>query len=228
MRYIKTIVCLANSRKNSGRCVAGKEVSLGRVGPWIRPVSGRPTAELSEYDRQYQDGSEPRVLDMIEIPFKTYKPTGHQVENHEIDPQYYWRKVGRFSWAKVRHLVDRDPVLWNRGPSSSNGLNDRVWADSAYELGNSLRFIRPEGAVWCFQTEEDGKKRVRAEFTYCGVRYRLVVTDPAVEKLLDLLPDGERSFTSAYLCVSLGEPYHRWCYKLVASVLTKSLVEGGI
>ena len=41
------IVCLANSRKISGRCIAGKIISEKR---WIRPISSRDSEEISEED----------------------------------------------------------------------------------------------------------------------------------------------------------------------------------
>jgi len=45
------MVCLANSRKLNGRCIAGKELEAGNaVRSWIRPVSKRENQAVSEYE----------------------------------------------------------------------------------------------------------------------------------------------------------------------------------
>ena len=66
---IKRIVCLANSRKEGDRCIAGKELLAdGSPGGWVRPVSDRGDEAVNESERQYEDGDEPRVLDVVDVP----------------------------------------------------------------------------------------------------------------------------------------------------------------
>src|SRR5687767_9109418 len=133
MAYTKTIVCLANSRKPSGRCVAGREMTSSTIGGWIRPVSSRATQEISEHERNYSDGRDPSLLDIIEIPMLTPQPHNHQTESHLIDPTQYWVQRARMSWQQLQTAVE-DPAgpLWLNTSSSSQGLNDRVPEESAH------------------------------------------------------------------------------------------------
>lgn len=94
------IICLANSRKLAGRCIAGREWTEKGAGRWVRPVSAREHQEVSEYERQYEDGSDPRVLDIVDIPMLEPKPQGFQSENWLLDPHYYWNKA-----AHSRHSI---------------------------------------------------------------------------------------------------------------------------
>lgn len=145
MRTVKRIVCLANSRKLSGRCVAGKEFIKGQPAVWIRPVSGRGNEEVSRNERQYRDGSDPRVLDIIEVPLLEARPRGHQQENWLLEPDRYWTKVGRATWSDLQHLVDPAAPLWLNGHSTNHGQNDRVPVVEAGGLRSSLRLIRVNG-----------------------------------------------------------------------------------
>ncbi len=85
MATTKRILCLANSRKLSGRCVAGVEFTGGRPAGWMRPVSTREHQEVSEYERQYPDGSDPRPLDIIDIPLLEHRLQDYQQENWLLD-----------------------------------------------------------------------------------------------------------------------------------------------
>ena len=65
---VKRIVCLANSRKFGGRCVAGKEINPnGTLGVWVRPVTNQGNGEVTNWECQYPDGTEPKVLDVLDI-----------------------------------------------------------------------------------------------------------------------------------------------------------------
>jgi putative nucleic acid modification protein with dual OB domain len=224
MPYTKTIVCLANSRKMSGRCVAGKEVDDRiRFGSWIRPVSDRPTQEISEEERRFENGKDPKLLDVIQIRMLEARPHAQQVENHLIDPGYHWGKVGTLSWEQIQGAVDEVAgPLWVDGFHSYNGTNDRIPENQAALLRSSLLLIKPLDLVIAVAVEggQFRKRKVRAQFTLNGRNYFIAVTDPVAEREYLAKEDGDYPVEAALLCVSIGEPYQGYCYKLVAAVVT--------
>jgi len=98
MGETKTIVCLANSRKYSGRCIAGKEILADGYGPWIRPVSVRQYGEISEEERRYENGVSAKLLDILRVPLIGAAPQLYQSENYLIDSEYYRVKKGAIAW----------------------------------------------------------------------------------------------------------------------------------
>lgn len=225
MSNIKRIICLANSRKLTGRCIAGKEVLTNGLGNWIRPVSARPTGEVSEEERWYEDGRDPRVYDIIDIPILKARPHLYQSENHLIDADEYWKKTDTISWENLKDMVDPPAHLWVNGDSSSNGINDRVSIKVAAQLDYSLILIEPQNLTIHVQLEGIGfpnpRRRVRADFTHHGAHYRLAVTDPIAERAFLPRDNGVYPLQDVYLCVSLGEEYQGSCYKLVATILSR-------
>jgi hypothetical protein len=225
MLYTKTIVCLANSRKPpSGRCVAGREVSLGGFGGWVRAVSARDTHEVSFNERRYPDGKDPRVLDVIAIDMLGPKPHAHQQENHLINTTRRWLKRGTMAWQRLQPAVE-DPAgpLWVNGHSSNHGQNDRVPESSLAGLSRSLYLIRPERLTLVVGQERCDmvpRRRVRARFNLCQHSYCVAVTDPSIEFEYLCKDDGETALDEAFLCISLSEPFHGYAYKLAATVIT--------
>jgi hypothetical protein len=222
--YTKTIICLANSRKELARCVAGKEYLDGHFGGWIRPVSTRLDHAISEEDRRYKNGEYARVLHVVRIPMQRPAPDGFQQENHLIDDRYYWSREGALTWQQLHAAVDPIGDLWVNGYSTHAGINDRVPDWALADLRNSLALIGPLDVNFKVSAEGaafgNDKRRVRAFFHHAGFSYGIAVTDPPVERQYINAGDGEYQVTDALLCVSLAQPWNGYAYKVVATVIT--------
>ena len=220
---VKRIVCLANSRKRGGRCVAGKELTPeGRAGGWIRPVSSRKDEEVSERERCYSDGGDPRVLDIIDVPLLSPRPKTYQQENWLLNPHHRWARVGGATWDDLRVMTDSDQSLWINGYSTANGHNDRVPTDAAAALDHSLRLIRVD-ALTVTVSEPSRPSAdfpiLRGSFRYHGDDYCFRITDPESESGSLNLPHGEYPVGERYLVISLGEPFEGYAYKLIATII---------
>jgi hypothetical protein len=211
----------------SGRCVAGKAVNGNRFGDWIRPVSSRPDKELSAYDRHYYARAqvEPALLDVIEIDFLGKDPHPYQTENSSIDDKVYWVFIRAATFVEALQAVDPpQPDLWGLSfDSSYHGRYDRVLLADASSFNYSLRLIRvndlrirvcAEGANF-----GDRKKKLRSYFNYSGNEYALTITDPVIESQYLPRPEDTYPVGEALFCVSLGEPYNGYAYKLIAGII---------
>lgn len=219
----KKFICLANSRKLNGRCVAGIEITGGQPGNWLRPVSDHGHGEVSEADRRYEDGSDPALRDVIEAQFKSAKPEGHQPENWLIDDQYYWVRKERCRRSDLTALVALPGLLWELGESTYHGCNDRLTPEAAQAFGESLKLIHVDAVTLkVFQPGlafGNTKRRVQGQFEWGGQAYWLWVTDPVIEKTYLGCDDGHHILGPHFLTISIGEPDKGWCYKLIAGMI---------
>ena len=218
---VERIVCLANSRKVLGRCIAGKRP---QDGSWCRPISDRPGHELSEFDRRYDDGRTAAVLDIIEIPCLEPRPHEHQSENVLIDNRYYWTWHGCATWSEVCELVDHGADLWANGFSTVYNRNDRVPAALLSSASGSLRLIELDEVILHSgaKAPEYGnmKRVVRAHFEYQGDEYRMNLSDPVAERHFLKSGDGEYSLKSVIASISLAELHtDDYAYKVMASII---------
>lgn len=220
MNYTKRIVCLATSRKPGGRCVAGLELAGANLGPWLRPVSARVSEEISLEERRFADGSEPQLLDIIDVPMIEPRPHTCQTENHLIDDQYYWTKTGRFDPARLLSLCEAPNPLWVNGFHSSQGMNDKVPENLSETLPRSLALVEPQELV-LIVVPGVNKLQVRGEFRLASVLYNLVVTDLVVEAEFLRRGRGRYPYPGRVVaCLSLAEPLHGFRYKLIASIVS--------
>jgi hypothetical protein len=206
-------VCLANSLKEGGRCVAGIELDANHrpvfhngLPKWIRPVCPTDHGEIPIHHTIAFD-----LLDILEMNVTGSKAEGYQSENVSFDPPF--TKVGALEISSLAPLCDhRNTLFGNYGKA--------IAVDSIAALDHSLVLIRTHKLKAEFRTNPSRKNKpqLRAGFEYHSTYYDLPVTDPIFqERILNHscdLPDED----PIYLCVSIGIPWEGWHYKLVAGV----------
>ena len=218
------ILCLANSNKMRGSCIAGLRLDGGG---WIRPVAGTPHGELYPAHYILQDGSCPQLFDRIRISFIEQRASTHQPENWLIADQP-WRLVSRGLSAECAALLESHLIA---GPTLLGNFSHKI-AFERFETEpamSSLGIIRPGNLRWIIEHLPYNPHKASALFRLGGTAYRLSVTDPALLDTFRELPQGEHPGTACgiaagkdvLLTISLSDPWEDgYCYKLVASVLT--------
>ncbi|QES42159.1 hypothetical protein DEJ49_15215 [Streptomyces venezuelae] len=227
MAVVKELICLANSRKHLGRCIAGIDVESNA---WVRPVSSRQTHEVSAAERQYRDGTEPQILDVVSLRLLRPKRFGFQTENWILDPSSQWVKKGRIGWGALCRLEQKTKRLWiNSEDSSRKGKNDRVAVEQEFVLVNSLKLIRVGSVTIEVDRPYDVNKEleVRAKFRHEGSTYILKVTDAVYEERFRALGVGSYELSESFLTVSLGEEFKGHFYKMVAAIIERRTTEPG-
>jgi len=212
MAAYKEIICLANSKKKKGKCVAGKTVDTKE---WIRPVSEE--GQLTHARIKYANGKLPELLDIIRIPYKKLQPTVYQPENVLISEEQ-WEYRGRWPEDKLDSLCDKPKEIF-----INQDRRDRITAEFLEKNipGSSLLLVKPT-AIKLLREDYGTRKRLKANFIYNDLEYNLWVRDPNFEEKYAGKKEGSYKLDSkdVYLCISLAAPHDDgYCYKLVASII---------
>jgi hypothetical protein len=215
------IICLANSRKYCGRCIAGLRLDGGG---WFRPVTNEEHGTLA-VEQACCGEQEVLPLDVIRTWAVEPRPEPHQPENWLLS-RNRWQHLRRAGPVDIGILY----LYLERGPLLLGGRTDRVEASALQQraVRASLALIAPQALSWVVTTSFRGAPQVRAKFQLSRVPYNLVVTDPVWEAHMQHFAPGEHSASTCalqpgsetLLTVSLGEPFtDGCCYKLVAGVI---------
>lgn len=201
---IVQIVILAKSVKHGCHCVAGKCINTGR---WYRPVSSPDGAELNNDQVMYRNihGTySVRPLQKIQMSFLSHVPLIHQPENYLIDVSI-WQQRYKINIDELYNYLEQPESLWGEG----NRVSYNSILSGEIAIQQSLYLVQVQNlSLYCNQ---EGKRR--ASFTYNGLDYDLAVTDPNFDTVMN-----ESSDIRGVLCISLGEEYNGFCYKLIATI----------
>lgn len=203
MRQIP-FLCLANSAREGGHCVAGIDLETHQ---WIRPV-GRVGGRLSYHDVTIEGTrNQIRPFDTVLLTVGEATPEIGQPEN---SPSVIDIRMFRPLPAAMRQpRIDLKKFL-HSGPSlfEMTGVkNDRVSHAQLKRNGptNSLALLLLEDPE--FLSEPGGRSRIK--IPYGSKVHSLIVTDPTFR-------DREKRRGPWVVCVSLGSVFKDHHYGLVA------------
>jgi hypothetical protein len=206
-------VCLANSLKEGGRCIAGIELDdqhqpvffRGRP-KWIRPVWTTEHGEIPLHMAIAFD-----TLDILEMNVTGSKADGYQSENVSFVPPL--RKVGAFDIKGLEVLCDdRIDLFGNHGKAIST---DNIGALDHSLVLLGVHHLQVENRI---NVNRRNKPQVRACFEHHGTMYDLPLTDPIFRGKIFENPNELALIERVHLCVSIGIAWEGWHYKLVAGV----------
>jgi hypothetical protein len=237
----KFIVVLANSVKSSGRCLAGKEVfddgKTWKIGGWIRPVATKEGGEIFEYQMSQALGHDPKLLEIVEIPFSEAVPLPFQPENWLIERPLKagsWKSHGMIEWNEATSLLDQNPEIWHDPTDDDRRVREGF--PEKMKLPASLYFIKPDKInsirVWTHRnTHPEATKPTKGRrvfsVTHKGHVHDFEIEDPKfAEKYYPQFPGVDdpakvirlASPEETLLCVSLAGRFHGHHYKIAAGI----------
>lgn len=217
----KLILCLANSYKHGGRCIAGIEVSLQEgqlsinkssygIPIWIRPVSHSAAGEVP-----LSDATGIKVLSVVKIVNACYVGSGSHSED------YYYTKLQLLDTLNPSdEFLKKYTDTWHNCIFGNRG---RALTPDAFQNGDySLMLIRTEGSEIYLDTRYTPKPRIK--FNYNGNEYDFPITDPEYLNRLRLDASLYKSgYGVLYIVASLGVIHDGWHSKLAATIIIPSV-----
>lgn len=223
----KYIICLANSYKHGGRCIAGIEITFDTNGKpfivrhpdgrpiWLRPVSDSPDGSISnEIAKDIKLFSVIKVTDVVPCPNKAHV---EDIKYSQLEGQHgYFTPNDNL----LQLCLDKkhQNIFYFQGKAVSAQMVER--------LDYSLMLIKPND-VEAYVDENREKSKYRMKFSYYGSHYDFSITDPEFLEAFKTNPELGSNLKNVYLALSLGMEFEGFHFKLVATViqLEDSMIE---
>lgn len=200
------LIVFAKSIKHHNFCVAGKNKADNK---WVRPVSSMNGDALTASQCKIQNVYgiyDLKPLKIATFLFEKEAPIDGQPENCLIKCDYIPQQKYKIQFQDIKNYLDYPQILWQSSLDyvvHDNGLKDKV--------NSSLYLIE----AFDLQLYLNSFNKRRANFIYNNIKYDFAVTDPEFDRLTHTVGNY---FSSAFLCVSLGENFNGNHYKLVAAI----------
>jgi len=209
------IICLANSVRPGGSCMAGIDLQTGK---WVRPVPDTRNRAITASMMLTEGKTLPEILDVLEIPLEDFGPDdGCQPENRLLKLGK-WKKVGRITAKDLLQYCEDDTVILH---NHTDHVVPGFFGETPKNKWKSLQLVR-NSEVQFISAYKEGQWRASFK-DGCGHTLNLKLTDPVVSQRLRR---GDGISRDCMLVISLttpwkpqGEDRPELCYKLVAGVV---------
>ena len=213
------MLCLANSYKHGGRCIAGIELAKDSSGcltiikgadgtpKWLRPISHSFAGEISNYEARNI-----KILSVIKI----VNIKEASLYSHTEDIYYERIEVTKDKFVDCNEKLDKCIDNYHRNIFGNRG---RALTPECFQNGNySVMLIKVHNAeVYLDKRFEKTKERVR--FVFYNSEYDFPITDPLFLDKLKNNSNLNKVYDTLYMVLSLGVVHEGWHSKLVASII---------
>lgn len=213
----KYILCLANSYKHGGRCIAGIEVTITNndisivrdtngTPKWLRPVSHSIAGEVPN-----SHAFNITVLSIVKITDIEY--AGMYSHSEDV----YYNSLSVVGKIKSTHNILNNcldnyhlTIFGNRGKA----LTPESFQNGTY----SVMLVFAKNPAIYIDTRF-GNPKARMKFVHNGNNYDLPITDPIFLNRIKNDNNCGGIISDAFLVLSLGVEHEGWHSKLIAAVI---------
>ena len=212
-------ICLANSYKRGGRCVAGVEIDIDANDRWTvkrkadgNPIWIRPISKDTEFG-EIPEGEAYNVplMSVVRLTDVVACPSESHTEDVNYSSMYAIGKVPSCHEV-LGELTDIVHSTLFYSTEFSISIETHVQGDY------SLMMVHPEGFSFRLDPTKNRAKYYMI-FRYNGVTYDFSITDPAFYQYINQYPEVLDKLSDVYLALSLGLEYEQRHHKLIAAVL---------
>ncbi|GAB4552841.1 MAG: hypothetical protein Tsb0014_46510 [Pleurocapsa sp.] len=216
------IICLANSKKNCDRCIAGIDIETEK---WVRPVClDYPKDGRVPKNIRLINGQEPKLLDVIDIPLDdTGENFGFESENLNILGGS-WKKVGRVTPNEILQYRDTSQYILH---NTWKFVQESYLKSLSFHKRKTIQLEYVENLFTEWDEEKESWRGSLNNQNYT-ILNDLPITDP---EFIEALEHGYEPQHPCLVTISLGMPYTpnyddceygACCWKLIAGVIELS------
>ncbi|WAS05799.1 hypothetical protein LQF76_02585 [Gloeomargaritales cyanobacterium VI4D9] len=210
---MRRVICLANSYKHQGRCIAGIAVDSGE---WIRPISELDDGRIPTNDSRIPS-EQINLLDIVDITLTKERGSGYERENRLYTNQN-WNILGKAEVIQILRYREQQLLYPEFGRKVPSAYLSKI------KPAQTLQLIEVKQILWeKYEYAESSKfKAFLLDEIYDCTEIGFSITDPIT---LSKLRQGQPVSSHCLLCMSFSQPFQGsndpepMCYRLVAGVI---------